>query len=75
MICDKWPTLSRFFTCLDKDSDESCVVLDKVSGTNLAQIIKPNYHEEIPKTPLSAHHTTSDIWGSDSKKMIKIVSK
>ena len=43
-------------------------MFEKISPTNLVQVIKPNYHLEISKKPLSAYHTSSSIWGSQSKR-------
>ena len=49
----------------DEKSEGESEFMDNIPATKLAQIIKPNHHEEIPKTPLSAYHTTSAIWSSE----------
>jgi hypothetical protein len=54
----------------DESETEDSAFLHNIVATNVAQIIRPNYREEIPKTPLSAYHTTSAIWNSGGEYFI-----
>ena len=58
-------SISVYIAADQSSVDNVLLAVDKASATNIVQIIKPTYHEEIPKKPLSAYQCMSLMGNSE----------